>query len=148
VRKQVITITVEGTMQGLQVKSGQGLDLRQFGDAKIVRASEIVFDDDKQAWKVDVLQEAGRGVVTFQRFKEALGVKYNNETVIHINAASGSSYVALGFNTDKRPGGLLANEWTIDEYGDGDGVLYFEDYNAAVGVEIAYLDGLRKQGVY
>src|SRR5690348_14907193 len=108
-RKQIITITVEGTMQGLQVKPGQGLDLRQFGDAKIVRASEIAWDEEHQAWFVDVLQEAGRGPITFAKFADATDPDHGGDTV----------GVTLWLNRTAPHG------WS----GEDDEVLHFLDYN-------------------
>jgi hypothetical protein len=68
---QVITITRDGVLSGLQVKPGKGLDLRQFGKADIVRASEIAWDGEVQAWFVDVIQEAGRGKLTVAKWRKA-----------------------------------------------------------------------------
>jgi hypothetical protein len=51
---QVITIGPAGELSGLQVKPGKGLDLRQFGKARIERASEIEWNDDHQAWTVRI----------------------------------------------------------------------------------------------
>lgn len=50
--QQVITIDADGQISGLQRKRGQGLDLRQFGDAEIVRASEIIFNSEDQMWEI------------------------------------------------------------------------------------------------
>lgn len=70
-KKQVITIEQDGSISGLQRKPGQGMDLRQFGKAQIVRASEIVWDEAVQHWFVDVLQEAGKGPLTTTKWREA-----------------------------------------------------------------------------
>lgn len=51
--RQVITIRPDGSVQGLQVKPGKGLDLRAFGAADIRRASEIVFHPGTQKWFVE-----------------------------------------------------------------------------------------------
>lgn len=59
--RQVITVSPEGGLSGLQVKPGKGVDLRQFGQAKIVRASEIVFSEDHQMWTVEILVGVYRG---------------------------------------------------------------------------------------
>ena len=52
--RQVITIRPDGSIQGLQVKPGKGLDLRKFGAADIVRASEVVFHPGRQQWFVQL----------------------------------------------------------------------------------------------
>lgn len=64
--RQVFTITPTGGIEGLQRKPGQGVDLRRFGRAQIVRASEIVWQEDAQAWCIDFLTppEPFRGPVT------------------------------------------------------------------------------------
>ena len=41
--RQVITVKPFGQMEGLQHKKGQGIDLRQFGNAEINRASEVLW---------------------------------------------------------------------------------------------------------
>jgi hypothetical protein len=46
---QVITITPDGDMQGLDHKR-KGLDLRQFGKAKTHRATLIEWNEDLQMW--------------------------------------------------------------------------------------------------
>jgi hypothetical protein len=140
VRKQVITITVEGTMQGLQAKPGQGLDLRQFGDAKIIRASEIVWDEDHQAWKIDVLQAAGRGVVTIEKLLEGWG---GREVFCLEGEDNPKIAKVIGHEISKH----VQHRFYMDA-GNSIGPVYFSDYNDAVAIEIAYLDGLRKQGVY
>jgi len=70
---QVISVAPDGTVSGLQRKPGQGLDLRQFGKADIQRASLIEWAEDVQAWFIDVLQDAGRGPVSYRRWIEAVG---------------------------------------------------------------------------
>lgn len=52
-QEQVITIHQDGSISGLQRKDG--LDLRQFGKCKISRASEIVWTEDKQLWRVQFM---------------------------------------------------------------------------------------------
>lgn len=53
--QQVVTISPDGTISGLQRKAGQGLDLRTLGKASIERVSEIKWDEDRQAWYVEVI---------------------------------------------------------------------------------------------
>jgi hypothetical protein len=52
--QQVISIGPDGSMSGLQMKPGKGVDLRQFGRAQIERASEVQFDVAEQAWFVEI----------------------------------------------------------------------------------------------
>lgn len=56
--KQLITIKPDGSLVGLQVKKGKGLDLREFGRAKIVRSTLIEWDEDYQGWYVRFLNGA------------------------------------------------------------------------------------------
>ena len=61
-RVQVISISPNGALEALRAKKGQGLDLRQFGQAEVKRVSEILFDDKAQKFYVSFLegQLAGR----------------------------------------------------------------------------------------
>jgi hypothetical protein len=53
--KQVVTISPDGTISGLQRKPGQGLDLRKFGPCVVERASDIRATEDGQRWTVNLL---------------------------------------------------------------------------------------------
>lgn len=113
---QVITIGADGSMSGLQRKPGQGLDLRQFGKADITRASLIEFDTDEQRWYVDILQEAGRGLLTPRRWQDE-GLAFE---LIACEFETGDGF-------DTRP-------------------IFFREYDEGVRAEIIYLDALRKTG--
>lgn len=121
---QVITIQPFGIMSGLQRKPGQGLDLRRFGKADIQRASLIEWDADKQAWFIDVLQDAGRGKLTFVKWANAV-------------AKGGISAAEV-----------LLNQITRNWFSPGGEPLFFAEYDEAVKVEIAYLDALRLAGKF
>lgn len=121
---QVITIQPFGVMSGLQRKPGQGLDLRQFGKADIKRASLIEWNADQQAWFIDVLQEAGRGPVTFVKWANA---------------------VAKGGIATAR---VLLDQITKNWKAPGGEPLFFAEYDEAVKVEIAFLDALRLAGKF
>lgn len=54
--KQLITIAADGSISGLQMKKGKGLDLRQFGPVSIIRSTEIEWDEKKQKWFVHFLR--------------------------------------------------------------------------------------------
>jgi hypothetical protein len=70
--QQVITIGPDGSVSGLHHKKGQGLDLRQFGKAQIERASHIVWDEQAQAWQVEVLTGPYAGLtLTWSMWREA-----------------------------------------------------------------------------
>lgn len=60
--RQVVTITPDGGLSGLQRKRGQGIDLRAFGPCRVMRASHILPTDDGQHWFVELLvgPHAGR----------------------------------------------------------------------------------------
>lgn len=71
--RQVISIAPTGVVSGLQRKPGQGLDLRVLGKADIKRASLIEWDEEAQAWFIDVLQEAGKGRVSYRQWIAEVG---------------------------------------------------------------------------
>lgn len=50
--KQVITVSLDGKLSGLDHKS-KGLDLRQFGKAKIERATLIEYSQEYDGWFID-----------------------------------------------------------------------------------------------
>jgi len=149
-RKQVITIHVDGSMSGLQVKPGRGILLTDFGPAKVVRASEIAWSELYQKWFIDVLQEAGRGPVTKKQFADSLA------EVSEITGEGPSDEEALA-NVDDELDCLADDGWQIapvDTPIPGrytvlpEGTLLFTNYDQAVSVEIAYLDRLRLAGEY
>jgi hypothetical protein len=129
--KQVVTIHPDGTISGLQVKPGRGLDLTTFGHADVRRASDIRWHEEGQAWYVQPLG----GTQKTRLLTEPITVR-SYRTAVDLTA--GEVMEAL---CDMAPAGV-----TIDP--GEDGVLLFKSYDEAVKVEIAYLDGLRLKGVY
>ena len=126
--RQVITVRADGSLQGLQHKPGKGLDLRQFGTARIERASEVLWHEESQSWVV----EFRSGVLKGETLDQG-----------HLMAA--------GIDGDQPPFKVKGIAWTAFErsVGEGDqGVLLFEDYDQGVAAEIAVLDGLRLNGIY
>jgi hypothetical protein len=73
--QQVITIRPDGSLQGLQMKPGKGLDLREFGRAQIERASEVMFCPDRQRWYVEFRE----GPLTAKPLTVSLLVKARGE---------------------------------------------------------------------
>ncbi len=61
--RQVITVRADGGVEGLQMRPGKGFDLRKLGAATITRASEIVWDETKQAWFVQIADGQWKGEV-------------------------------------------------------------------------------------
>ena len=120
--KQVITIGADGSMSGLQRKPGQGIDLRSFGHAEIERASLVEWDADHQAWYINVLQENGKGIIAIRDLALA---NFSREQV---------DALAPSFRND------LAPMW--------EDPAFFDEYDDAVKVEIAYLDALRLKGQF
>lgn len=116
--RQVITITAQGGISGLQRKPGQGVDLRQFGKADIKRASLIEWDADQQHWYVDILQDAGKGLLTPKKWQDA-GLRFE---AIACEFVTGD-----GFSTE---------------------AILFREYEEAVAAEIMYLDALRLKGQF
>jgi hypothetical protein len=116
--RQVLTISPDGTIAGLQVKPGKGFDLRQMGRALITRASEVLFSEAKQQWYVEVRDGRAAGRLIDQEM------------------------VASALAWDRLPMGTLTA--TVR---DVENVLVFEEYDDAVAAEIAVLDGLRERGL-
>lgn len=122
--KQVITIHPGGAVSGLQVKPGKGLNLQSLGKAKTVRASEIVWHEDAQAWYVDVLQTPGKGPVTGDKLVDAFPE-----------------------DTDPACAELLART-NARVHKDAYQPIVFDNYEDAVTLEVAYLDTLRLRGEF
>jgi len=80
ITSQKIFINIDGSIEGLQVKKNKGVDLREFGKAKIERASEILFEEDLQKWYVKILVGAFEGLVltknVFSEFCPHINVSY------------------------------------------------------------------------
>lgn len=113
--RQVLTISPDGSLAGLQVKPGKGFDLRQMGRALITRASEVLFSEAEQKWYVEVRE--GR---------------YNGR---HI----GTGLLTLAGLADL-PKGCVVSEMAT-------GRIMAAEYDDAVALEIAVLDGLRERGL-
>lgn len=122
---QVITIGPDGSMSGLQVKPGRGVDLRQFGRASIVRASEIVWDETHQAWTV-VIQDAP-------------GMDVLKGVTVTLGMASLACVLDKVAEIQNR-GLNRVMAWGQDN------PLRFSEYDEAVEFEIAYLDAWRLKG--
>lgn len=147
---QIITIAPDGALSGLQRKPGQGLNLQTLGTAKTIRASEIVWDETAQAWFIDVLQDAGRGSVTLRRFEMATqpgdADGMGSATTMRLDMLCGGD---AGWGCAEADGSAC---WDSADFGidwdDPRGVLLFRDYDAAVRVEVAFLDALRIRGQF
>jgi hypothetical protein len=117
---QVITIQTDGTMSGLQVKPGKGLDLTKMGKAKVERVSEILWHEDTQKWFVQILAGPMAG-----------------------------EKVTLGL-TDKHSFDYLGSEMTASSFVDSDNgsLIMCDDYDTGVKLEVAFLDHCRLRGVF
>lgn len=126
--RQVITVSPSGEISGLQVKPGRGIDLRRFGPAKIVRASEIVWDEEAQGWAVVIQDAPGlevlKGVALTNKMADRFAV---TQALVLSMVADGK--MVLPPATEGKP-------------------LLFNDYDDAVTFEIAYLDAWRLDGVF
>lgn len=115
--QQVITIHPDGSIFGLQHKRGQGLDLRQFGEAEIKRETLIEWCQPIQKWYI--------------RWADSAGGVWSEDTFS---------------NSDVDPedfGGSLRRESLLGD----DSTLYFADYEDAVAAEIAVIQSLQLSGV-
>jgi len=112
--QQVITVQPDGTISGLQRKTGKGLDLRQFGHARIERVSEITWDEKRQRWTVNIINGPMEGTLL-----------------------TWASWRGAGFTSIPKGCKVTSSS-----------VMMFEDYDDAVATEVAFLDMLRKRGVF
>jgi len=127
--RQVITVGPDGSIEGLQHKKGQGVDLRALGDkARIERASEVMWSDDAQAWYVEFRAGAGQWA----------GRKLDEGAVL----ATGRSEQDPPFSYLRREWKNFAREWHAGDYG----VYLFAEYEDGVKAEIATLNALRLRG--
>ena len=123
---QVITIDPSGGMSGLQRKQGQGLDLRQFGYARIKRTSLIQWHEERQRWFIEILS-----------YDVRRGLGYHDGGVLILTIELWREYTSRAMsptNSNHMQG--------LDTY------VFFEDYDDAVRAEIEFLDALRLRGVY
>lgn len=116
---QVITVTPDGGMSGLQRKPGKGVDLRAFGHAAIERASLVEWDEVRQQWYVLILT----GRYAEHKLSHPLRLKT-------VGIPTGQSFY---------PGSSMVT---------GTGVYYFPEYEDAVKAEVDFLDALRLRGVF
>jgi len=134
-KRQVMTFHPDGSVSGLQVKPGQGVQLTSMGDAKVTRASEIAWLEDAQAWHVNVLVGPEKGPVTFDKLDRALGDEGPDHTA---SLAELNELAPSGWGTSAYEVGCSIVDTESD--------LIFASYPEAVQVEIAFLDALRVQG--
>ena len=127
---QVVTITPDGGISGLQRKKGKGLDLRKLGHAEIERASEITWSENNQLWLVRVLNErAARWMTNPPGHSNILKVSHW-QRVVTIKCPNGYTLVPV-------------KPYVCDAYWMG-----FDDYDDAVAAEVAFLDALRVKGIF
>lgn len=116
--KQVITVRPDGSIEGLAFKN-KGLNLQQFGRAKIERTSEIVFDEALQKWTIKFLH----GTCAGQTARLAHAMRF--ECVAELA---------------ERCPGLTAND-------SADTTLAFDDYDRAVQIEVLLIQAARLAGL-
>jgi hypothetical protein len=116
--KQLITIAPDGSISGLQMKRGRGLDLRVLGPAAIVRSTEIEWDEGHQKWFVRFLQGKREHTVLVVDDLRTYNLPAHVETVGRAKLAGG---------------------WMWDY------ALLFADYEDAVAAEVAVIQAMRKQ---
>ena len=119
--QQVITITPDGGMSGLQRRRGQGLDLRQFGRARITRVSEVVWVELYQTWALMIPSYRGNDHLHYRDYHDVVGI-----------------FLPEGARNPQ-------DRFPEDEFLDGHSLTFYE-YEDAVAAEIVFLDALRLQG--
>ncbi len=119
---QVVTITPDGGVSGLQRKRGRGLDLKAMGHAEVERVSEVSWDTIRQRWYV-VVHGPMTGEVLRYDLIRVCGLDFSDVT--GRNKFFEGSTIATG------------SGWYL-----------FEDYDDAVAAEVRFLDALRVTGVF
>lgn len=114
---QLIQIAPCGAVRSLQVKRGQGIDLRSLGPASIVRSSLIEWNESRQQWEV-IFQT---GLLAGKPLTHGM-----------------CSDVGLHLPTPKRAGDFYPA--CRDE------VAGFEDYEDAVVAEVRFIQATRRAG--
>jgi hypothetical protein len=74
---QVISFKADGSIKGLQLKA-KGLDLRNFGNASIKRATEIEWWEDSQRWAIRFLQGKLKGTYATRYLCTVFNVDLDN----------------------------------------------------------------------
>jgi hypothetical protein len=139
--RQVVIIGPSGSVSGL-VHRGKGLDLTQFGKAEIVRATLIEWDSDKQKWFIK--SEPSGEVWTQKKISESLLFSTGREPGAYQWAWFGQwDGVAIGRTSGGRP--IKAHCFTPDVR---DSVLYFDDYDDAVAVEVSVIQALQLRSAH
>ncbi len=128
---QVITIDPNGSISGLQRKRGKGLDLRQFGRARIERASEITWDEERQNWNIHVLS---RNVCRWMTEMDADGPRFYTRGGVTLDF----NHWSMAIENCELPDTALYDQ----------DFLAFDHYDDAVAVEVKFLDALRARGVF
>jgi hypothetical protein len=124
--KQVITVKPDGSLFSLQHKKGQGVDLRQFGHAKVERVTLIEWSEHHQKWFIrwkseDVLLD---------------GLSWDFDTF----QSAEVDYTAFA--------GEAIPEAEHDFFSVGDRIVYFADYEDAVRAEVAVIQNLQRSGQF
>jgi len=118
--KQLITINPDGSIEGLQVKKGRGVDLRQFGTANIERITNIEWAAEEQKWFIRFLLGELAGCLASANVVRATAGYIENLPCPNPN---------LTAPVNGTPGTLL-----------------WDDYDDAVKAEIAIIQAARKAG--
>ena len=117
---QVITVGANGSLEGLQHKSG-ALDLRKYGKATIDRISEIVWSTQYQMWVVVPTQGKLKGSpITMESF---LSTVDNFREAMLILGSAGVRQTSLHSND-----------------------IVFQEYDEAVAFEVAFIQTCQKSG--
>jgi hypothetical protein len=134
--KHVVTFDPrDGSYSCLRAKKGQGLDLRKLGEVEVKRVSHIVWDENEQAWFVQVIDRIVRDWIdSVWADGEPGELLWLYWVAAHGHNAVLDRQLEFGDKTPK--GGRLSL-----------GRLLFEDYEDAVAAEVAFLDALRLKGI-
>ena len=132
-KEQVITVDPDGTISGLQVKKGKGLDLTTLGRSHIERVSEIVWSLEWQCWFVKVLSSA-----VIKWMQDVWSMSEDRPGVLTWELWCKATEQQEDLNHAKLPYGC--EEVYLH-------ILHFKDYDDAVAAEVEFLNALRLKGI-
>lgn len=137
---QVITISPEGEISGLQVKRGRGLLLTELGKAEVRRVSHIMWNEVAQAWQVEV-SDVNVVFEILRLLQEVTTCQEDAASELHV-------IITLALWTEVT-GEKFPPKGGLSLHAPGFGPnMWFEDYDDAVQAEIRFLDALRVKGIF
>jgi hypothetical protein len=133
---QVVSISPTGEVSSLRTPAKAGLDLRTLGPCKVQRATDIVFCEHVQAFKIQFLENGGTPfagrVLTKGLWEQHCGPGIPATAFIQKGEVGKGASVVFEGKSAASSGP----------------VLYFLDYEDAVIEEVCFLNAARRAGVF